>query len=86
MNENDPEKLRLQHELDAAKRREEVDWRATRIAIFLCIWLLPLLGMELADYKPKAEIGPLSIWGFWFLFVPFCGWIYLRFAKNGDRS
>ena len=48
------------------------------ILVFLAVWLLPLFGMQLAGYEAKPEIGPMSIWGVWFLAVPIAFWLYYR--------
>lgn len=75
------DKLHLEAQLQEARRRELNNQKWTRRFFFLAIWWLPLFGMQLAGYEPKPEIGPLSIWGAWFLAVPIGFWIYCRNNK-----
>ena len=78
MTDDKLERLRLESELREVRRRERDNARGSRIILFLAIWLLPLFGMELAGYHPKPEVGPMSIWGVWFLAVPAAFWLYCR--------
>ena len=40
-----------------------------------------MIGMAMAGYKATPEIGPMSIWGVWFVIVPIGFWIYCRMNK-----
>ena len=79
---DDYEKFRLEQEVKELRKREWQNARGTRIIVFLAVWILPLFGMELVGYEPKAEIGPMSIWGAWFLAVPIGFWLYCRFNRT----
>jgi hypothetical protein len=52
--------------------------------LFLAVWWLPLFGMQISGYEPKADAGPVSILGLWFLGVPvvFGLYHYLHKGKN----
>jgi len=91
MIDDEYEKLRLKSELEKLKQDRESQKQSTWIAWFLAIWILPLLGMLLAqgDDLPKTAgpsrpvVGPMSIWGYCFVGVPIAAFLYCRFA--GDR-
>jgi hypothetical protein len=82
---DDLEKLRLEHELRQLKEKEQEHAQRTKGWLFLAIWLLPLFGMQISGYEPKADIGPMSILGFWFLGVPIAFWLYCRLNKSKDE-
>jgi hypothetical protein len=53
--------------------------------LFLAVWWLPLLGMQISGYEPKAAVGPMSILGLWFVRVPVVFGLYHYLCKRKDE-
>ncbi|MGP8198676.1 MAG: hypothetical protein ACLQU4_04140 [Limisphaerales bacterium] len=90
MNDDEYEKQRLVRELEELKRERHSEKKGIWVMWFLAIWLLPLLGMYLiqGDDLPKTAgpdlpvVGPMSIWGMWFLGVPLATFVYRKFMRQ----
>jgi hypothetical protein len=90
MNDDDYEQLRVKRELEELKREREGEKKSKWVGWFLAIWLLPLLGMLVVqgDDLPKSAgpdwpvVGPMSIWGYWFLGVPVATFLYRKFMRE----
>jgi hypothetical protein len=90
MNDDEYEQLRAKSELEQLKRERESEKKSKWVAWFLAIWLLPLLGMLVVqgDDLPKTAgpdlpvVGPVSIWGMWFLGVPVATLLYRKFIRE----
>jgi hypothetical protein len=75
--DDDYEKMKLQLEVERLKKEKEQTHNATTVFIFLAIWILPLVGMSLIQGdNPPPAVGPISMFGIWFLGVPLCALIY----------
>ncbi len=89
MNDDEYEKLRLKKEIEHLKQERESEKKSTWVRWFLAIWLLPLLGMLVlqGDDLPKTAgpafpvVGHMSIWGMWFLGVPFAAFLCRKFMR-----
>ncbi len=78
------EKSRVEQEVQELKEKERRRSQRLKGVLFLAVWWLPLFGMQISGYEPKAEVGPVSILGLWFLGVPvaFGLYHYLHKGKN----
>lgn len=90
MKDDEYEQLRVKRELQELKHDREDEKKSKWVGWFLAIWLLPLPGMLVVqgDDLPKtagpdlAAVGPMSIWGMWFLGVPLATFVYRKFMRQ----
>jgi hypothetical protein len=82
---DDPERFRLQQELLEQREKERQRSQRMKGLLFLSVWWLPLFGMQISGYEPKADVGPVSILGLWFLGVPIAFGLYCYVNKRKDE-
>lgn len=78
------DEFHLEQELRRAEEREEQRSPRMKGLLFLAMWWLPLFGMEISGYEPKADVGQVSVLGLRFIGVPvvYGPYCYVNKRKN----